>query len=110
MAVRGGRVRKAEQAKLDIVDLAFFLVLESGQDELGVRFLDAAESAFESLARMPEMGVRRLYLSSTLTDLRIWRVPGFPNHLVFYRAHDAGVEIIRVIHAKRDIEVLLGDE
>ncbi len=106
----GGRVRKAEQAKLDIIDLAFFLTLESGQDELGVRFVDAAECAFESLARMPEIGARRPYLNSKLTDLRIWRVPGFPSHLIFDRVQDAGVEIIRVLHAKRDVEAVLSDE
>jgi toxin ParE1/3/4 len=38
----------------------------------------------------------------------MWRVAGFPNHLIFYRPVESGVEVIRVLHAKRDIEALFG--
>ena len=33
---------------------------------------------------------------------------GFPNYLIFYRPVESGIEIIRVLHAKRDIDLLLG--
>ena len=38
----------------------------------------------------------------------MWRVAGFPNHLIFYRPIESGVEVIRVLHASRDIESLFG--
>jgi plasmid stabilization system protein ParE len=39
----------------------------------------------------------------------MWRVSGFPNHLIFYRPLEGGgIEVIRVLHAKRDIEALFG--
>ena len=41
-------------------------------------------------------------------DVRMWRVTGFPSHLIFYRQTEGGIEIIRVLHAKRDIDALFG--
>jgi toxin ParE1/3/4 len=40
-------------------------------------------------------------------DLRCWPVRGFPNHLVFYRPVRGGIDLIRVLHAARDLERLL---
>ena len=37
-------------------------------------------------------------------------IAGFDSHLIFYRPFESGVEIIRVIHAKRDIEGLFGGQ
>ena len=42
--------------------------------------------------------------------MRQQRIKGFKKYLVFYRASDFGVEIIRVIHGARDVEAILGYE
>jgi plasmid stabilization system protein ParE len=36
-------------------------------------------------------------------------IPDFPNHLIFYRptTTDVGIEIVRVLHAARDIPRIL---
>jgi plasmid stabilization system protein ParE len=49
-------VKKRPQAIRDLADIALYLAEESGNDELGFRFLDAAEEGFEQLADMPGMG------------------------------------------------------
>jgi toxin ParE1/3/4 len=36
--------------------------------------------------------------------MRVWPVKGFENHLIFFRPIDGGIEVIRVLHAARDIE------
>jgi toxin ParE1/3/4 len=36
----------------------------------------------------------------------MWRIAGFDQYLIFYRPTESGVEIIRVIHGKRDVEDL----
>jgi toxin ParE1/3/4 len=59
---------------------------------------------------MPAMGVAREYRDPKLEDVRMWRVAGFDSYLIFYRTTESGVEIIRVIHAKRDIEGLFGGQ
>ena len=33
---------------------------------------------------------------------------GFPSHFMFYRPIEGGIEVIRVLQAKRDIESLYG--
>ena len=54
------------------------------------------------------MGAARKYDDAALADVRMWHVVGFPNHLIFYRPTESGIEVIRVLHAKRDIESLFG--
>ena len=67
-----------------------------------------AEASFFSLAATPELGAARTYNGPAFVDVRMWRVAGFPNHLIFYRPIERGIEVIRVLHAKRDIESLFG--
>lgn len=102
------RVEKRPQVLRDLVEIAIYLAEESGNDDLALRFLDAAEASFDELSAMPEMGAARTYNDPLLANVRMWRVTGFPNHLIFYRPVEGGIEIIRVLHAKRDIEALFG--
>ena len=45
-----------------------------------------------------------------LTGLRCSRIKRFRNHLIFYLPIENGIEVIRVIHAARDIPVALTDD
>ena len=54
------------------------------------------------------MGVARKYRDPELEGVRMWRIAGFDRYLIFCRPAESGVEIIRVIHGKRDIEDLFG--
>jgi toxin ParE1/3/4 len=57
----------------------------------------------------PPIGSPRRFASSRLEGLRLWPVRGFRRHLLFFRpmADDEGVEVLRLLHAARDIESLL---
>jgi len=57
---------------------------------------------------MPAMGMAKEYFDPALTGVRMLRVAGFDNYLIFYRPVENGIEIIRVLHAKRDIDSLFG--
>ena len=57
---------------------------------------------------MPEMGVAREYFDPALAGVRMLRIAGFDNYLIFYRPAENGIEIIRVLHAKRNIDSLFG--
>jgi toxin ParE1/3/4 len=37
----------------------------------------------------------------------MWPVPGFRNHLIFYRVTGDAIEVLRVLHAARDVRKLL---
>jgi len=59
---------------------------------------------------MPQMGTPRQFRNSRLIGLRMWRVPGFEKHLIFYRVTEGGIEVVRVLHGARDIQRILDDE
>ena len=75
--------------------------------EIAVRFLGAVEQAYEFISRTPEAGAPCRFDRPRLEGLRRWPVPGFANHLVFYRLVGEWLEIVRVLHGARDIESLL---
>jgi len=75
--------------------------------EVALRFLSAAGQAFEELARMPRMGSPKEFRNPRLAGVRQWRIHDFERYLIFYREIEDGIEIIRVLHASRDIESIL---
>lgn len=75
-----------------------------------VRFLAAAEAAFEQLSAMPEMGRAREFQVERLAGIRSWSIPGFRDHLIFYRPIENGIQVIRVLHGARDIERIFEEE
>jgi toxin ParE1/3/4 len=87
-----------------------FLYLAKQSRDVGVRFLHAAESTFEQLAAMPELGQRQEFGGEQLAGLRAWQVRGFENYLIFYRPIERGIEVLRVLHAARDTAAILEDE
>ena len=102
------RVEKTPRAKADLIDQFEFIGREN--PDAAERFLDAAEAAFEELARMPKMGALREYLNPGLSGLRMWRIHGFKRRLIFYRPTKDGIEVVRVLHSSRDIAAVLEDE
>ena len=40
----------------------------------------------------------------------MWQVRGFEKHLIFYRPIKDGIEIIRVLHASRDLVAVLDED
>jgi toxin ParE1/3/4 len=79
------------------------------RDSLAVadRFVSAAFAAFQEIADMPGRGSPKQFRARRLTGLRSWPVPGFLNHLIFYRVTDEAVIIIGVVHGARDTERVL---
>ncbi|TAN49353.1 MAG: type II toxin-antitoxin system RelE/ParE family toxin [Methylococcaceae bacterium] len=79
------------------------------RDNLGaaLRFLDAAQAAFDQISDHPSIGSRRYAYSPLLEDLRVWAVPDFENYLVFYLERSDHVDVLRILHAARDIPAAL---
>jgi toxin ParE1/3/4 len=81
-----------------------FLFIAQDSIETAVRFYEAAQAAFQRLVELPEIGSSRAFLDPYLTAIRMWPIPEFPNHLIFYSPTADGIDVVRVLHAKRDIE------
>ena len=96
------------QARWDVVELAIYI----GRDSVlaANRFLDACDATFEFLAKSPRIGAVYSTKNSRLAELRVFRVKGFPNHLAFYLARPNGIEIVRVLHGARNLDVALQEE
>lgn len=101
-------VAKTPQARADLLQLANYIARDSL--DAALRFLDAAEGAFQLLAQMPEIGTACSFRSPQADGIRVWSIQGFENYLVFYRPTDAGINVVRVIHGARDVESLFADD
>ncbi len=65
------------------------------------------------MARLAETpGIGRLWGSpnEVLAGVRVWRIKGFENWLLFYRPTGDGIEVLHVFHGARDIASLLEHE
>jgi len=71
------------------------------------RVSPAAHETFSLLATQPNMGWHSRLKNPALASLRVFRVSGFERLLVLYRPRLDGVEILRVVHASRDLEAFL---
>jgi toxin ParE1/3/4 len=76
----------------------------------GRRFYKAAEGAIKKLAERRMLGGSCEFENPELTDLRVWSIKGFEHYLIFYIPLEDGVDVIRVLHASRDVENILRDE
>ena len=67
------------------------------------RFIESTELAFQQLSENPETGWLWGLESQKLRDVRTLPIPGFPNHLIFFRKAIDHVRVLRILHASRDI-------
>src|SRR5262245_40534158 len=100
-------VSRKPDAIRDLTDLAEYISRDSL--DAALRFLDAAEQTFDFLSEHREVGQFCSFQSPEAVGMRMWPVDGFRNHLVFYRAAETGVEIVRVLQGARDLEALFGE-
>ena len=102
------RVSRSDTALRDLDELATYIQHDS--PDAAIRFLAAAEASFILLATSPELGQRQEFHRPELAELRVWQVQGFENFLIFYRPLERGVEVVRVLHAARDIAAVFDNQ
>lgn len=72
-------------------------------------FIDAAFVTFRKLARMPNIGKEVDFNNPKLKGLRCMLIPKFPNYIIFYFPTKDGIDVSRILHGARDLDLLLGD-
>jgi toxin ParE1/3/4 len=100
------RILKRPQAEHDIED-CFVYIAEDNPDK-GIGFLANLESELTRLGDFPQLGTKLKFGDAQLQNIRMWRVRGYENFLIFYRADEKSIEIIRVLHHARNIEAFFG--
>ena len=76
------------------------------------RFVDAVEETAAILLEYPYMGSPRDFADVPIRELRMIPVKGFKMYLIYYQplASSDGIEVVRVLHHKRDAQTLLADD
>ena len=68
----------------------------------------ALHSVLTAIADRPGAGSPLLGLTLNRPGLRSWSLPRYP-YLVFYQEFEDRIEVVRVLHGRRDIASLLGE-
>ena len=71
------------------------------------RLESAVLSACDMLARNPRLGSKRTEI--TQQPVRFWTVSRFPNFIVVYRPETKPLQVVAVLHGKRNIRALLDE-
>jgi toxin ParE1/3/4 len=66
------------------------------------KYLDALEKKCAELARSPRIGRERPEIKSGYRSLAEGK------HVIFYRVADDGIDILRILHGRMDIEQRMG--
>lgn len=103
--MKRSRIVLRPEAERDLEEIAAYI----GRDgpSAALRFLDAAQAAFEALAAAPLIGSARRFRSRRLAGVRLWPIPDFDAYLIIYRPMEDGVDVSRVLHGARDLLALL---
>ncbi len=92
--------RVSRQAERDLKNIAYYIAAESGSVEIAERQIDSITERFELLANYPEAGRARYDLG---VGRRTYPVD---NYVILYRTTGMDVLILRVVHSRRDRDVL----
>jgi toxin ParE1/3/4 len=98
------RAVRQPRARRDIIEQA----LHIGRDDprAAERFQRAVQDAEQMLLDMPGRGAPRSFRH--LQNARMGRV-GVSRHLIFYRPTADGIEVLRILHASRDLAAVLDE-
>lgn len=99
------KVDQSVEARRDLVEIVAYLAEHS--ESAAQRFRAAAEATFLQLAKAPGIGALYEPDDPAFAGLRYCLVSTFRHYVVFYRPTDDGLEVVRVLHAARDVGAIL---
>ncbi len=90
----------------DDVEQAISYYVTEADAQVATRFVDELERTIHQLERHPELGSLRFAFELDLPGVRSLRVDSFP-HVIFYLVRSDHLDVLRVLHASRDIPATL---
>ncbi|MBU1722867.1 MAG: type II toxin-antitoxin system RelE/ParE family toxin [Gammaproteobacteria bacterium] len=100
-------LRIRPQAESDIDEIITWL-LENNPAE-ATRFVMELRDTFELLAENPLIGATRQYRLPALRGIRMFPLKKYSAYLIFYLNSQDTLEIVRVLHGRRDLQGLFND-
>jgi addiction module RelE/StbE family toxin len=88
----------------DDLDEIWWFIAEDNRDA-AVRVEAEIVANCRRLAKHPLMGIKRQDI--TRLDVRFWTVTKFPNYVIVYRPETSPLQVIAVLHGKRDLKRVL---
>jgi toxin ParE1/3/4 len=89
------RFELADAAAADVSEIARFTIERWGKAQAAT-YIDALEARLRLLAERPQIGRQRNELAGGLRSFR------FESHIIYYRAADFGIHVMRVLHQRQD--------
>jgi plasmid stabilization system protein ParE len=102
---RSGRFVLAAAARADLREISDYIRQDSPAAAQRVR--ERLRDAMRSLAQTPGIGHMRDDLVAVDRALRFFSASSY---LIIYRAETDPLEVVRVLHAARDVTAILGEE
>jgi len=96
------RLIRSRQAGEDLIEIWQYVARDS--PEAADRLLDLFDEKCSLLARSPLIGTACPELSPVLRFFSV------SNYVIFYRADEHDLTIVRILHGARDVTSLFGDE
>jgi plasmid stabilization system protein ParE len=97
------RFELTHQAAEDL-DAIWWIIAEDSQDA-AQRVEMEIIAACRRLARHPRMGTKRQDI--TMLPVRFWTITKFPNYVIVYRPDTIPLQVVAILHGKRDLEEVL---
>jgi plasmid stabilization system protein ParE len=91
-------------ARLDLIEIWNYYAIEVGDADLADRMRDEIFGGIRAAAHRPGIGHFRRDLADE--PLRFWRVR---SHLIIYRSETKPIQVVRVLHAARDLRAVLDE-
>ncbi|MBS0209832.1 MAG: type II toxin-antitoxin system RelE/ParE family toxin [Planctomycetes bacterium] len=95
------------RAWLDLDEICRYY--EEQSPGLAARFMNAVRESAQFLSENPTLGQVWQGHRQAPSEYRIWQVRGFPRLIIFFVSQGSTIEVMRVLHAARDLESLFDD-
>lgn len=93
----------------DDIDAILAHCQAEGRPSLAIQFAEGLEAKLRTLATHPDIGSRRYADLLGIPGLRSWPIKKSA-YLIFYVDAAGAIEIWRILHGRRDIPALLGED
>jgi toxin ParE1/3/4 len=104
------KIAYRQSASDDIVRQFRYYLLAADVPEVAIRFRESVRRTVHQLRQNPHIGPLYSSDNPSLANLRSWPVIGFEAIRIYYVAEADSVEIVRVLHGKRDVRTILESE
>ena len=91
---------------IDDLDAVWWTIAEDNRDA-AERVETEILATCQRLAKHPRMGAKRQDITGL--PVRFWTVTKFPNYVIVYRPETVPLQVVAVLHGKRDLKEVIED-